>query len=142
MSREIKFRIWDLDKKEWLGESDPHSLKFYGFHLIGECMTVQSPTKWQVHGVIEQYTGLKDKNGKEIYEGDIVSKEYAGGDTQPLVVHFDETEAQFQVGGFGIDPTRVEVIGNIHENPELLQKYKELRLALKLKSFIEAKEEE
>ena len=66
--------------------------------------------------ILEQDTGLEDRNGKKIYEGDIISKEYAGGDTLPLEVY-----AQFKVGGFGIDTTRVEVIGNIHENPELLE---------------------
>ena len=111
MSREIKFRAWDKYEKKYESEVGviPNGWRE---NVTEEGWRIRPNDKYWV---IEQYTGLKDRNGKEIYEGDIVSKEYAGGDTQPLVVHFDETEAQFQVGGFGIDPTRVEVIGNIHE---------------------------
>ena len=74
--------------------------------------------------VIEPDTGLKDKNGKEIYEGDIVEYDwYIIGDkpayrTKEQVV-FDDMGARL-----GNDRIRncinVEVIGNIHENPELL----------------------
>lgn len=83
------------------------------------------------HGTIGQFTGLIDKNDKEIYEGDIVMGVCVFGDNIPAVVEFSN-------GAFGVKWDNVdeyvftpftsfcnvkwEVIGNIHDNPELLEK--------------------
>ena len=127
--RDIKFRIWDGTKNEWLASSNKDALPYYGFALVGEVMTVQSPPVWSLDegNVIEQYTGLKDKNGTEIYEGDIIKVE---GDAEIYRV-------EWIYSGFGLEPrynsprypilgnvklrNKIEVIGSIHENPELLE---------------------
>ena len=127
--RDIKFRIWDGAKNEWLASSNKDALPYYGFALVGEVMTVQSPPVWSLDegNVIEQYTGLKDKNGTEIYDGDIIKVE---GDAEIYRV-------EWIYSGFGLEPRynsplypilgnvklrkKIEVIGNVHENPELVE---------------------
>lgn len=75
--------------------------------------------------ILMQYTGLKDKNGKEIYESDIL-REKIGGKVFKYAVIWNEECAAFgdddgQHFNDDIDAKKVEVIGNIYENPELLK---------------------
>jgi uncharacterized phage protein (TIGR01671 family) len=142
--REIKFRAWGKDTNgDWYMEMSPHNDAILGRQP--DCR-------------IMQYTGLRDKNGKEIYEGDVVkilhgewASQHLGNDEQKVMTqeqYLDSLTKQYEVvfatdrfmgkRHIGYNPwqtddegytyTRltpdkfgyVEVIGNIYENPDLL----------------------
>jgi hypothetical protein len=112
MEREIKFRAYyqKITDNKWVieGEYTLKDLTDKGIQFD------QMRIKWC------QYTGLKDKNGKEIYEGDLLQRE--GHDYNHLVKWWDYS-AGFNMAWVS-DSLRVgmeiEIIGNIYENPELL----------------------
>ena len=77
---------------------------------------------------VGQYTGLTDKNGKKIFEGDIVTMPSYRGGRHKSVVYFKN--GKFAVDGSNysfkdIAPKNMEIIGNIHDNPELLKRRKQ-----------------
>lgn len=119
--REYKFRAWHNGSNQMLYEEKPGKV-----------------FEWQYQPIeIMQYTGLHDKNGKEIYEGDIltlwrslsVSGEPRGEYWTPLPVVYEPLWCQFVVEDkankdyhrMWQDFDAFEVIGNIYENPELLE---------------------
>lgn len=116
MTREIKFRAWD--KKYMYYDLD--YLQSRGSIVLGgmgDCFDLSSEIDLE-HVKLMQSTGLKDKNGKEIYEGDIVKHEYNKGQSD---VFFDLGRFQpFSYLGSYMG-SEYEVIGNIYENPELLK---------------------
>lgn len=129
--REIKFRAWDNIEKAYLNEKDI-AINNLNNIFIFEIYDKNDTDLWYTRllpdpdnkrHVIEQYTGLKDKNSREIYEGDILID-----DTGEPIEYW---AVKFSDGGFvgecvGVtehlfELTRLEVVGNIHENPELLE---------------------
>ena len=117
--RKIKVRAWDPENKKWL---DPESGGIYCEEFIHAGYSDERGD-WVECPVVE-YTGLNDKNGQEIYEGDVVRwKEWA----YPITVD-DSHGYRFLYGKDLLckgDATYGEVIGNIYENPELLEKRKQ-----------------
>ena len=123
--RRIKFRAWSYrDKKMYYIPKDSPSV------IIGSDFWTfnKNEPKDQEHlaneltGVLMQYTGLKDKNGKEIYEGDILSNEDS---YLKFTVEFDLgrfvaiDNKRCDIYDLKVIASQCEVIGNIYENPEL-----------------------
>lgn len=144
--RTIKFRAWDKKEKEFV-ELSHHKqavlLTDDGFEMSTGWDSLDNPTfgeydadgyykniaegfmGYQDRFIYLQFTGLHDKNGKEIYEGDVVEwqtdidRDYYGGK-----YGFIYEAVEFKGGSFypvcNMDEYEFEVIGNIFENPEML----------------------
>jgi uncharacterized phage protein (TIGR01671 family) len=142
--RDIKFRAWDKKRKIILQVG---SIDWTKRHRIEEVWCAGDKSSLLGEDIeLMQYTGLKDKNGKEIYEGDIVEAE--GQKERYLqIIEFHNTQESCGRGWIGRNikqlpnlvnktpekdisdrfsyfcwPTIWKVIGNIYENPELLSK--------------------
>jgi hypothetical protein len=114
MNRPIKFRVWDFFHKQWITGA--------AIELNG-CIINTSFAEPETNCVALQYTGLNDKNGKEIYEGDIINLKF-GELNANLVVKWDKYMGlKYHNGGWTslvhVD-THGEVIGNIFEHENLL----------------------
>jgi uncharacterized phage protein (TIGR01671 family) len=139
--RELKFRCWDKQTRQM----SP------AFTLFGEFLLIGAVHAWQYESgnksksslealndlEVMQWTGLKDKNGKEIYEGDVVTAhnaEQVGYDNEGTEIMQDVIgkvffeDGYFQYDGHSMGPIplsydleQIEVIGNLYQNPDLLK---------------------
>ena len=132
--REIKFRAWDKITKQYYAvkglEYDDGNLD--EVYLAGLKISESNPVfnlRKPSDVILEQSTGLKDKNCKEIYEGDIVDDGYSLICEIRWSEHFTAFEAINENDGYVSNIWFVakygEVIGNIHENKELLKEKNE-----------------
>ena len=130
--RELKFRAWDTKTKKWLddvmidlkGVPESYSDNDGGKEGLWE----HALGNWK-DTIISQYTGLKDKNGKEIYEGDYVKiPAEPWQDTSEIIrVYWSKSELGWLAESSESDDTltafateKGEIIGNIYENPDLI----------------------
>jgi uncharacterized phage protein (TIGR01671 family) len=124
MNERFKFRIWCVNKNQWeTGKVylDNEGRIYDDFHRVKE----------ETH-IIQQCTGLKDRNGKLIYEGDLLKTRFG----LILKVYWREQSAMFWLETLDgvipftfyakqqLDGDSMEVIGNIYENKELLEEQK------------------
>lgn len=121
--RQIKFRAWDKQAGEMVGvesirwqNENVHEV-FYDTALEYDH---QEGGRWTGECILMQFTGLLDKDGKEIYEGDVV---LIGDIDKPYPVEWDETRLTWVIGDFDflyVWEATVNIIGNVLENPNLL----------------------
>ena len=153
MSREIKFRGKRLDSKEWMYGSlvtvDDTAVIVEGSDFSWDPRTDAIAFWFDIEenevdfATVGQYTGLKDKNGKEIYEGDILMQVFNHGcdDAEhnsgthigvvricargvclhPCTLQYEDDNLTVPAKYKPVTGNRSEIIGNIHDNPELLK---------------------
>lgn len=140
MKREIKFRAWIPEKMRMVYFDPINQIRCFdgGDMCLGEWSIEEDSTLYEDDFTLMQYTGLKDRNGEDIYEGDIIQIHEKMGDNTKIwnaAVNFScgsfsmynpnccerckNGDGTISTLGDGFGP--IEVIGNIHEDPELLK---------------------
>ena len=126
--REIKFRAWDKENEKMM--------KVSSLHLENKEISVKENGTFRLFRMqdLMQYTGIKDKNGKEIYEGDIVLikldetstwyKTVVGFKKGAFIANLIDKEDYVYIFHHGFTDDDFEIIGNVYENKNLLEENK------------------
>ena len=125
--REIKFRAWDKEHKRWTNYSIADDLpRFYDKHT--GCWKTDKEGK---RFILSQYTGLKDKNNREIYEGDVIKAisfarwigvvEYSDENSAFIFDDLDKKYRGDSIVFMSQFDQGFKILGNIYENPGLLE---------------------
>lgn len=130
--RALEFRAWWKDTKRFL-DGDEWYMTCSGAKYLHDAVMPYKDDNF----IIEQYTGLKDKNGQKIFEGDIVRygrhlRGIVPPESRTEIVSWRSGEEEYYpcctTSGFSLPYSEdgYEVIGNVHENPELLETKNEI----------------
>ena len=131
MNRKIKFRAWDKVKQIWCNYKIDDGTVYFMDNDTG-CLYRNYPGKYENFDLM-QYTGIKDINNVEIFEGDIVKLSKENSDFKEIgIVKFDENKASYvletqdddisyNISYYNYHKVHYRVIGNIYENKELLE---------------------
>ena len=128
MNNRFKFRVWSKQSNSYIKEKMFYIDKFgylFKYEKSKSTVYINAPSPYVMclcgdNYIIEQCTGLKDKNGKLIYEGDIILVE-----DNKCPIEWESENARYNVVGYGeiayLNYNDIEVIGNIHENADLIK---------------------
>ncbi|MCW6059763.1 YopX family protein [Clostridium sporogenes] len=144
MNRDIKFNVYDKTTNTYYSNKDYDINIYLGRRMLDiteknkNIDLIVLDYENEIECVLLEYTGLKDKNGKEIYEGDIVSIEIKDKTIKNKIIASSNEVVEYKdckfgvvwgwhrdfIGLDGFYNTTFEVIGNVYEDPKLLQEDK------------------
>lgn len=126
MERELKFRAWDKSNKKWI---EVWKLSFAIDGSLQAVFTIEGEMYGMHQADVMQFTGLKDCKGVEIYEGDVCGYEddpgifevaFIDGAWRKKYPKWREGDAYFPLTLWDVENLNVVVLGDVHQNPELL----------------------